>query len=305
MNFQQSPFAGPFMQSMQSPPPFNPQFPASNATPSMTPSMTSNMATNMAPNMAAGLSAPQWATQIMEDIKSIKQSVSKIDEIEKFVNKINLKVETLEVKVNEMSTKVTDVEQSNEFINKEYEDTKTKLKSANDDIKRLNTKCKDFENKVKMLETQNQTLENKTDDLEARSMRENLLFHGIPELPNENCELQIKQFLVDKLSIDDDIKLDRAHRLGKPKGNNRPIVVKFHSYKDRELVRTTAQTKANELKNFNQGVGIQQTKAVLQKRKTMSAAFEREKAAGRSVKWAGAKLMVRDGDVGNFREVKE
>lgn len=134
-------------------------------------------------------------------------------------------------------------------------------------IKRLNTKYKDFEDKVKTLETQSQTLESKTDDL----------------------------------NINEDIKLDRAHRLGKP----RPIVVKFHSYKDRELVRTTAQTKAAELKSINQGVGIQQTKSVLQKRKTMNVAYEREKAAGRTVKWAGAKLLVRDGDVGNFREVKE
>ena len=37
----------------------------------------------------------------------------------------------------------------------------------------------------------------------------------------------------------------------------------------------------------------------------MSAAFEREKAAGRTVKWAGARLLVRDGNIGDFREVKE
>ena len=86
--------------------------------------------------------------------------MSKIDQIEKFVNKINLKV--------------------------------------------------DFEDNVKILKTQNQTLENKTDDLEARSMRENLLFHGIPEMPNENCETLIQEFLTDKLNIAEDIKLDRA-----------------------------------------------------------------------------------------------
>lgn len=37
----------------------------------------------------------------------------------------------------------------------------------------------------------------------------------------------------------------------------------------------------------------------------MSAVYDREKAAGRTVKWAGAKLLVRDGNVGEFREVIE
>ena len=241
----------------------------------------------------------------MEDIKRIRLSVAKINNIENFVHEINKKVETLETKMNEIDTKVTDVEKSTDFVSKEFEDTKAKLKSADEEIKRLNSKSKDFEAKVKNLETQNQALENKTDDLEARSMREILLFHGLPETNNENCELLVKRFFVDQLNIDKEIILDRAHRLGKPRGRTRPIVVKFHSFTDRELVRTTAQTKSAELKNINQGVGIQQTKSVLQKRKSLSAVFDREKAAGRTVKWAGARLMVRDGGVGEFREVKE
>ena len=68
------------------------------------------------------------------------------------------------------------------------------------------------------------------------------------------------------------------------------------------MVRTTAQTKSDELKLINKGVGIQKQKSVLQKRKTMSAALDREKAAGRTVKWAGARLLVRDGNTG-FRGV--
>ena len=82
-------------------------------------------------------------------------------------------------------------------------------------------------------------------------------------------------------------------------------MVKFHYYCERELVRTTAQTKNAELRNLHQGVGIQQIKNVLQKRRTLSAAYDREKAAGRTVKWAGSRLMVREGDEGEFHEVTE
>ena len=74
--------------------------------------------------------------------------------------------------------------------------------------------------------------------------------------------------------------------VGKPKGRVRPIVVKFHSYTDRELIRTIANDKSDFLKkkNINQGVGVQQTKTVLQKRRDMSAVYDREKAADRTVK---------------------
>ena len=59
------------------------------------------------------------------------------------------------------------------------------------------------------------------------------------------------------------------------------------------------------LKSIHQGVGVQQTKAVLNKRKNLSTAYDREKAAGKTVKWVGAKLMVREGNTGDFHEVKE
>ena len=116
MNFQQMPFG----QVMQSPPAFNQSFPVSST------------------GVAFGTAPPQWAKQIMEDIKSIKQSVSKIDQIEKFVNKISAKVDNLEIKVNSMDTKVKDVEKSTDFVSKQFEDSKTKLKSADESIKQLN-----------------------------------------------------------------------------------------------------------------------------------------------------------------------
>lgn len=63
----------------------------------------------------------------------------------------------------------------------------TNLKIRKTNIKKLEDKCKGFETKVKNLGTQNQDLEAKVDDLEARGLRENLLFHGIGEMANENC----------------------------------------------------------------------------------------------------------------------
>lgn len=286
MNFPQIPF-GAGSQFVQSPP-FHPQFSASGSVLG-----------------ASTSSQPQWATQIIDDLQSIKTSVSKIESIEKLVQQIHIKVDDLESKVKTIDNRVGECEASNKFVSDQFEEQKTKLRTADEELKRINKKCKDFEGLVKQLETKNATLEEKTNDLEFRSLRENLLFHGIAEQHNENCETLIKQFIREKLEIGQEIKIDRVHRLGKPKGRVRPIVVKFHSYTDRELIRTTANDKSDFLKSINQGVGVQQTKAVLQKRRDMSAVYDREKAAGRTVKWAGAKLLVRDGNVGEFREVIE
>ena len=109
MSFSQMslmPFGNQFMAS----PPFNPQYPATGT--------------------VAGSSPPQWATQIMEDIKSIKISVSKIDGIEKMVHNINSKVNDLEAEVKTMDSKVNDCKNSNQFVSDEFEKAKKAKKKG-------------------------------------------------------------------------------------------------------------------------------------------------------------------------------
>ena len=111
---------------------------------------------------------PPWATDIIEDIKCIKISVSKNDKIEQIVDGINTKVETLETKVKNNDAIVTEVEQSNQFISNGFEETKKKLTSASAEIKKLSTRCTDFEETVSKLETQKIILEEKSNDIESR-----------------------------------------------------------------------------------------------------------------------------------------
>ncbi|KAH3824193.1 hypothetical protein DPMN_126024 [Dreissena polymorpha] len=107
-------------------------------------------------------------------------------------------------------------------------------------------------------------------------MRENLLFYGCPDVLNENCQGTVKSIISEKLRIVENITLNRVHRFVKPSnGKCRPIVSKFHYYQQRELVRTKAITKTNDLKITGLGIGIQQTKAVLQQRREKNALFNR------------------------------
>lgn len=81
------------------------------------------------------------------------------------------------------------------------------------------------------------------DDLENRMRRNNLIFKGLPELENEtwnDAKVIITGFAQEMLGIRLG-EIERAHRLGqKRSGTNRPIIVKFLSFRDREEVLRNA-----------------------------------------------------------------
>ncbi|KAH3735171.1 hypothetical protein DPMN_041632 [Dreissena polymorpha] len=92
---------------------------------------------------------------------------------------------------------------------------------------------------------------------------------------------------------------ERVHRIGKETpGKTRPIVAKFHHYSDRELVRIASLEKNPDLRALHQGVGIQQTKATLEKRRNKQHIVDRERNAGRTTKWAGSRLLVKGQNCG-------
>ena len=84
-------------------------------------------------------------------------------------------------------------------------------------------------------------------------MRDNLIFYGIQEVPPtidgqqvENCEQLVKELISTKLQLDaTTMVIDRAPRLGSNRARKpRPIVVKFHKYNDRDIVRVKSYVDA-------------------------------------------------------------
>ncbi|KAH3803681.1 hypothetical protein DPMN_131947 [Dreissena polymorpha] len=137
----------------------------------------------------ANLQPTQWATDLIKDVKSIKASVAKIDDIEKLLNRLNARVETLENSVKTMETRTLEVETALQFIANELEYTKQQMKITDKDLLKIHHQYKDLETTVQNIKTQTLENEQKTNDLEARSMRENLfLFYGVIETPHEKCD---------------------------------------------------------------------------------------------------------------------
>ena len=97
------------------------------------------------------------------------------------------------------------------------------------------------------------TLECKIDDLEQYFRRNCIKITGVSENKDENSDdvaLNVINKLIlgpEKISISID-KIERSHRVGKPRGNRpRDIIVKFTSYRDRALV----YAKKSNLKKYN------------------------------------------------------
>jgi hypothetical protein len=83
-------------------------------------------------------------------------------------------------------------------------------------------------------------------------MRDNLIFYNIPETRDEETTPIIHKLLEEKMGMKDatkNIKIDRSHRLGRPKpgaSKPRPIVAKFNYRQDRETIRRNAMKQISE-----------------------------------------------------------
>ena len=147
------------------------------------------------------------------------------------------------------------------------------------------------------------TLAYKSIDLEARSRRNNLIFWGFMEIPNENCFAIIRGFIADRIDLDpQNMYLSRVHRLGPRKigsrNPRRPIIVNFRDFCDTVMI----MEKAHMLRNTSYSVAYDLPKDINDARKNLwqelKAVKSRQPRAKAQIVYP-AKLIV-DGKV--FRD---
>ena len=98
-------------------------------------------------------------------------------------------------------------------------------------------RVKEIEQVVKSQSERLKLLKCRSIHSETRSRRRNLLFNGIPENKYENCFHEARRLIGEKLRIETDMYLERAHRLGKyDPSKTRPIIVAFRDFCDTELI---------------------------------------------------------------------
>ena len=132
-------------------------------------------------------------------------------------------------------------------------------------------------------------------DLQSRSMRDNLVFSGIPEAQAENPEQVVKDFISTQLKLPKDtvknITFHRVHRIGPPRKDNkhpRPIVAKFEHFKQKVQV----QQQGKELKGTNFGINDQYPKEIMQRRHKLHPIRKESKAKGHKAVLVIDKLYI-------------
>ena len=183
--------------------------------------------------------------QQMSQMNSWKQALSNT---QNDVTRLNTEVFTVKAKMDSVKGKIEIYDNSIQT----YSDICDNIVSSNSEseskIDYLMDKLISMEISQNELQSKQANIEEKMIDLQWRGMRENLLFTGIDEPvlqrgEYENAEQTLRLFLRNEMGIDDEIPLDRVHRIGKFRPDQqypRTIIAKFERYRDKEFVRKKA-----------------------------------------------------------------
>ncbi|KAL0201993.1 hypothetical protein M9458_000011, partial [Cirrhinus mrigala] len=124
-------------------------------------------------------------------------------------------------------------------------------KSFTDILDSIDKRLSSFDARLSLVEILHREFKSLRESLEfsqqqARSMRDNLVFSGIPESAEEDAKATVKSFIKTYLKLPEEtvenICFERVHRLGakKPGGPRpRPVVAKFGYFKQKEQLKGT------------------------------------------------------------------
>ena len=151
-------------------------------------------------------------------------------------------MQELKTGLSKVLSEVVKVGQKFDSFEERFSVVEGKLKSQSDEMREVRKGMGVFEEKVRFLEE-------RVIDQEARSRRNNLIFHGVEESANEpyDCTQLAIAIVRDKCKVTEKVSIERAHRLGGKRHNTngasqaplrpRPIIVRFHDFNQKERVR--------------------------------------------------------------------
>lgn len=189
--------------------------------------------------------------------------------------------------------------------------------SQNARLNAVETKVSELGNKMSRTDQRVRLLEYKSIDAEVRSRRNNLVFRGIVENNiNEDCESLVKSVVSEKLGLDSDMYIQRAHRLGgrQTRGRSgpvlgraaqarqplkpRPIIACFRDYQDLETIIANAY----KLKDTDISVHRDYPKEIVNARSELWPMYKSEKQNNPRAKVSigfPAKLIVNGSVIAN------
>ena len=169
-------------------------------------------------------------------------------------NDIKLETKTLKKDVKDLKVSLQFSQAQFDDHKKKVDAVKSKMEEINDRVKYLDSYSEDTYN----LENYCEEIEDKQKYLENMSRRNNIKVLDLPEEEGENTwadiEELVKKTVKEQLHCKDDVYIERAHRVGKPrplfttnsdgtktKSRSRPIIARFSSWKEKEAILATAR----------------------------------------------------------------
>ncbi|KAJ8314098.1 hypothetical protein KUTeg_008659 [Tegillarca granosa] len=206
-------------------------------------------------------------TMKMDDIF---QKLDKLDKIEKKMCSFKNSIGNVIKDVGELKNRVVEVESELSFMNDQLESSLTRTKTLNSNIDIMKDAVRDLLQENSLIRKEIAEVKESNVELQARSMRDNLVFSGIPEQDSENTETVLMEIIAQKLEITEKMEFHRVHRMGRKfNSKNRPIVAKFVNFKDRENVRKAGFTKLKGENNRSFGINEQFPREINERRKKL------------------------------------
>ena len=179
---------------------------------------------------------------------------------EAFKSAIKILIEDVKSEVKDIRKETEELKLSVKFMSGKYDDAKEKIVKAENKINGVHAQIKSIN---KEMNDGFEDLERKQEYLENQSRRNNIKITGVQEDDTEktwdDTEMIVKKMIREKLGIEEDVKIERAHGVGKKlksrapprddgsasqsSGSSRPIIAKIQSWKTKETILKVARKK--------------------------------------------------------------
>jgi regulator of replication initiation timing len=201
------------------------------------------------------------------------------------MDKILPEIAQIKVLISAIEQKHVELEQSLTFTQSEHANTKQTVSGLVTENQFLNTKLDFMESRLMELEKHQSELKQRSIDAQYRSMKNNLIFHRLPESKTENTKQVLQDFMNTYLKIDptdSSIWISRAHRFGQLGADGtRPIVAVFIQGQDVVL------RNAKHLAQTKYFITNQLPPELAERKRQVQPIFKQAKAQGKRPKYIG------------------
>ncbi|KAK3108405.1 hypothetical protein FSP39_007336 [Pinctada imbricata] len=280
------------------------------------------------PRMTDQRSAPDSTVLIHSKLDFIVTKLKKLDVIEESLQKLSIIVGDLNTRLTSVEKKSAEFETAVDFFSEKVDEFNIKCSKLDAVVKRseeqnaalytLKSNVHDMDAKQKAMEgktnelvrhesmilhlsrdvdrmrKERKDLQEKVVDLQRRSMKMNLIFHGLEgERRGEDTERKVRVFLREQLGVDWDIAFANVHRYGRFVRNKaRPIVARFMYQKDLDFVLE----RSHMLRGSPFGISQQFPGVVEERRRVLLPIMRKYWDEGYSVKLVRDRLYI-DGEL--------